>query len=159
MSSSVVVRDATPSDVEIIVDFNCQLASETEDKILDRSLIARGVSGGLARPELCRYFVAEVDGHPAGTTMVTYELTDWRDGVIWWLQSVYVDQEFRRRGVFRALYDHIAGLARSTPEARGLRLYVKEDNARAQQTYQSMGMHSSGYLVFEHDWSQEGRDT
>lgn len=149
----ITVRDATAADLEAIVGYNQRLAGETEGKTLDPAVIAAGVRRGFTSPQLCRYFVAEVDGRIAGTTMLTYELTDWRDGVIWWLQSVFIEPEHRRHGVFRAIYHHIEELARAHPEVRGLRLYVHRDNARAMKTYESMGMEKAGYELYEHDWS------
>ena len=150
----IVVRDATPDDSEFIADCNCRLAEESEHKTLDRLVLDSGIRRGMGNPAMCRYFVAEVNGRRAGMTMLTYELTDWRDGVIWWLQSVYVFEEFRHRGVFRALYDHIERLARRSPEVRGLRLYVRTDNERAVKTYRAMGMEPTGYEVLEKDWTK-----
>jgi GNAT superfamily N-acetyltransferase len=148
-----MVRDATESDIDFIVDCNCRLGIETEDKTLDRDLLTTGVRRGFSHPELCRYFIAEVDGRPAGMTMLTYELTDWRDGVIWWLQSVYVLEDFRNLGVFRIVYHHIETLAKRSPDARALRLYVRSDNERARKTYEAMGMTHAGYEVFEQEWT------
>jgi ribosomal protein S18 acetylase RimI-like enzyme len=154
-SPRINVRDATPEDVEFIVDCNCRLAAETEDKSLDRTILTRGVRRVLAKPELCRYFIAEVGGRAAGTTMLTYEATDWRDGVIWWFQSVYILEEFRNLGVFRTVYQHIEELARASGEVKALRLYVRKDNQRALDTYRALGMSSAGYEVLEADWSIE----
>jgi ribosomal protein S18 acetylase RimI-like enzyme len=150
---SIVVRDASTDDVEFIAECNYRLAEETEDKSLDRDVLVSGIRRGLDNTGLCRYFVAEVGGRPAGTTMLTYELTDWRDGVIWWLQSVYVLEEFRNTGVFRTVYKHIEGLARRSPEVRALRLYVRRDNERALKTYRALGMDFAGYEVLEKEWT------
>ena len=150
---TILVRDAALDDAEFIADCNCRLAGETEDKTLDREVLISGIRRGMVSVELCRYFVAEVGGRRAGTTMLTYEFTDWRDGVIWWLQSAYVCEDFRNQGVFRAVYHHIETLARRSPEVRGLRLYVRSDNERAMKTYRAMGMEPSGYEVFEKDWA------
>jgi GNAT superfamily N-acetyltransferase len=149
----VIVRDATAADIDAIVGYNQRLAQETEGKSLDPVVIGAGVRRGFANPQLCRYFVAEADGRVVGTTMLTYELTDWRDGVIWWLQSVFIEPEYRRHGVFRAIYRHIEVLARNDSDARGLRLYVHRDNARAMKTYEALGMDKAGYELYEHDWS------
>lgn len=157
-SPRITVRDATEADVDHIVGYNARLASESEGKAIDISTLTAGIRRGLAHPELCRYFIAEVDGKPVGTTMLTYELTDWRDGVLWWLQSVYVEPEFRRHGVFRAIYRHIESLAREHPDVRGLRLYVYHDNHRAKKTYENVGMTKAGYELYEHDWSGSVRD-
>lgn len=151
--SSLRIRDAQASDAELIADFNVRLAWESEGKRLDPEVIMRGVRFALEKPEMCRYFLAEIDGQAVGQTMITYELTDWRAGVLWWIQSVYVVEPFRRRGVFRALFEHIHELARNTPDVRGLRLYVEEHNAKALATYRGVGMTATGHLLYELDWS------
>lgn len=152
-SSDIHVRDAGMGDADVIAAFNRRMAEETEGKALEAAVIGAGVRKGLSRPQLCRYFVAEIDGAVVGTCMVTYELTDWRDGLLWWFQSVYVAPEHRGRGVFRALYRHVEALAKADPEARGLRLYVVETNERAMRAYEAVGMSPSDYRVYELDWS------
>ena len=154
--SSFTIRSATPDDLPAIVEFNCRLAWETEHKRLDMPVITRGVQRALAQPEMCRYFVAEQGGAVIGQAMVTYELTDWRDGVLWWFQSVYVAEPHRGRGVFRALFDHIVQVARAEPDVRGLRLYVERENSRAQRVYEQLGLKPSGHFVLEWDWSGLG---
>lgn len=151
--STVTIRSARADDLTQIVDFNLRLAEESEGKKLDEAVLSKGVQRALASPEMCRYFMAEVSGEVAGQTMITFELTDWRDGVLWWLQSVYVRPEFRKIGAFKALFRHIATLAKETPDVRGLRLYVEQGNSRAQKVYEQMGMQPGGYLVYEQDWS------
>ena len=138
----------------MIVRFNSRLAEETEGRRPDERILARGVERALARPEMCRYWLAEEDGAVVGQTMVTYEWSDWRDGVVWWLQSVYVVPAARGRGVFRALYEHVASLAKDDPDVCGLRLYVETENERAQRVYTKLGMKRTGYLVLEDDWSR-----
>lgn len=147
------IRDATPEDAEIIVRFNGFLAEETEGKHPDEGVLRRGVGRGLARPDLCRYWLAELDGAVVGQTMVTFEWSDWRDGVIWWLQSVYVVPHARGRGVFRALYRHVERLARQDGDVCALRLYVERDNEPARRVYERLGMKGTAYLVYERDWS------
>lgn len=149
----IVVRDANADDASRIAEYNRLLALESEGKALDMATLNAGVRRGLSHPALCRYFIAMADGRPVGTTMVTYELTDWRDGVLWWLQSVYVEPEFRRHGVFRAIYTYIEAQARRHGEVRGIRLYVHRENQRAMHTYESVGMEKADYVVYEHDWS------
>ncbi|HJT35742.1 MAG TPA: GNAT family N-acetyltransferase [Pirellulales bacterium] len=154
--TTIHVRDATPADAAIIADFNSRLAWESEGKRLDAEVLARGVRLALEKPEMCRYFLAEVDGQAVGQTMLTYEWSDWRAGVFWWIQSVYVLAGQRGRGVFRALYEHVRALAKSTPDVCGLRLYVEHQNAAAQATYQRLGMAPSGHFLYELDWSGAG---
>jgi GNAT superfamily N-acetyltransferase len=147
------IRSATPADLPTIADFNSRLAWETEHKRLDPTTIERGVRRALAEPALCRYFVAEQGGQIVGQAMITLELTDWRDGVLWWLQSVYVVESCRGQGVFKAIFRHIQSLAQADPDVRGLRLYVERENERAQRVYERMGMQPSGHVVYERDWS------
>lgn len=145
----ITVREARAEDADIIAGYNSDMAAETEDKTLDPDRIGPGVAAVLADASRGRYWVAEIDGCIVGQLMVTYEWSDWRNGDIWWIQSVYVRPESRRHGIFRALYRHVESLAAATPGVIGLRLYVETDNMRAQQTYESLGMVKPNYLVME----------
>jgi len=146
---SLTVRAATAADTPVVVEFNRLLAEETEGKTLDPGLLGPGVKAALSDPRRALYFLAtEVDA-VVGQIMVTFEWSDWRNGWIWWIQSVYVRREARRRGVFRALFNHVERLARAGSEVVGLRLYVENNNHAAQQTYQRLGMRRAGYFVLE----------
>ncbi len=143
------IRDATQADFEFIVRANQALATETEDQALDPALLRPGVQAVLDDPSLGRYYMAELDGHPVGQLMTTFEWSDWRNGLLLWIQSVYVLPEARGRGAFRALYQHLVDLARADPRICGIRLYVDRGNARAQQVYGRLGMHLSNYAIME----------
>jgi len=145
----LTVRPAALADAAVLVEFNRRMAEETEGKALDEALLAAGVAAGLADPRKALYFVAEEAGTVLGQIMVTFEWSDWRNGWLWWIQSVYVRPDARRRGVFRALYEHVRQAARQDPEVVGLRLYVERANEAAQQTYLRLGMEWTGYLVLE----------
>jgi GNAT superfamily N-acetyltransferase len=148
----ITIRQATIADAPVIVRFNSLLAAETENKTLDQALLQKGVETILSDPSKGLYFLAEDDGIVVGQTMITYEWSDWRNGTFWWIQSVYVVQEGRGRGVFKSLYEHIHALARSRTDVCGLRLYVEENNARARQTYERLGMKQSYYRMYEVDF-------
>lgn len=149
------IRDATPDDAESIVDFNSRMAAETEGRCLDSELIKPGVAAILADADKGRYWIAEVEGKVIGQLMVTYEWSDWRNGQLWWIQSVYIHEDFRRKGVFSALYRHVESLARQDPRVCGLRLYVENGNKRAQETYLKLGMALPGYQVMEVDFRKD----
>ena len=149
---TTTIRAARTDDADTIARFNLGIARETESLELDRERLAAGVRSVLADPAKASYFLAEVDGRVVGQMMITYEWSDWRNGVFWWIQSVYVDGEHRQQGVFRDLYQHVARLAEADPEVCGLRLYVEEENLRAQQTYARLGMERTPYQVFEVDF-------
>jgi GNAT superfamily N-acetyltransferase len=151
-TSSIQIREGRPEDAQVIAEYNQQMALETEGKELDSKTVSKGVKQGLLQPGKCSYFVAEVDGTVIGQAMVTYEWSDWRNGDLWWIQSVYVHPGHRRQGTFKKLYQHIETLARKASNVRGLRLYVEEENADGQAVYKKLGMSHAGYHVYEKEF-------
>jgi len=148
----VALRRATLSDAPTIARFNALLASETEQISLDQDRLLKGVEALLRDSTKGFYVVAESKNVIVGQLMITYEWSDWRNGVFWWIQSVYVEKAFRGTGVFKMLFDHIHSLAISSPDVCGLRLYVEKRNVRAKQTYERLAMHSSHYEMYEMDF-------
>ncbi len=146
------VRKATLADAGVIAGFNRRLAWETEKIRLDSDRLLRGVRAVLRDPSKGIYFVAELGGVVAGQLLITYEWSDWRNGSFWWIQSVYVAPQFRRRGVLRALFERVLELAGSRRDVCGLRLYVDARNRRAQAVYKRLGLQPSYYRVFETDF-------
>src|SRR5262245_41940670 len=136
---AISVRRATTADVDVVCDFNRRLAEESEGKILDSAILRAGVRAALSDPGKGWYFLGEAEGRVLGQMGVTFEWSDWRNGWFWWIQSVYVAVEARRRGVFKEIFNHILEAARDEREVIGLRLYVDHDNQAAQTTYQNMG--------------------
>ncbi len=143
------IRDATPADAGTIADYNNRLAEETEAQTLDPDLIGPGVATFLADPSKGRYWLAIVDDRIIGQVAVTYEWSDWRNGMIWWVQSVYIDADYRRQGVYSCLYRHVESQAQSDSDAIGIRLYVEKDNERAQTTYADLGMNMTNYRIMQ----------
>ncbi len=158
-----IVREGRADDLDAIVEFNARLAQESEAKLLDRAVLARGVAAAMADRDRLRYWVAELEGDPGdpgprrviGQAAITREWSDWRAGWIWWLQSVYVHPDHRGRGVFRALSDRIRATARGADDVIGLRLYVEASNDQAKQVYRALGMKPGGYEVYEDLWIEE----
>jgi ribosomal protein S18 acetylase RimI-like enzyme len=149
VSNQISIRRAARRDVATLAKFNRAMARETEGKHLKAKRAAAGVAGLLEHPEYGFYVIAEAAGQVVGSLMVTYEWSDWRNGMYWWIQSVYVPPEQRRQGIYRKLYGQVKRLARRQGNVAGIRLYVAKDNARAQQTYRSLGMTKAAYEVFE----------
>ena len=143
------IRSAIRADLAFIAAANAALATETEGKTLDPALLHSGVQAVLDDPALGRYYIAEIDGRPVGQLMATFEWSDWRNGMFFWIQSVYVVPAHRGGGVFRALFGHLSELARTDPRVCGIRLYVDRGNERAQEVYAQLGMHRSNYGVME----------
>ena len=153
MKIEITIRNAAKQDVDSLVRFNLAMAIETEDKILDEQILNRGVSAVFDEPNRGFYMVAEAEGKVIGSLMVTYEWSDWRDGVFWWVQSVHVEPEFRRCGVFRSLYAKVKERALSNGCVCGCRLYVEQDNEIAQATYRQLGFKENNYKFFEEMYS------
>lgn len=145
----LVIRKAQPRDADAIAAFNSAMALETEGRALLGERIGAGVRRLLADASLGFYAVAEHEGEVVGCLMVTNEWSDWRDGLFWWIQSVYVAPPWRRRGVYRRLYQFVRELAAADPGICGFRLYVEKENAAAQRTYEALGMTRTDYLVYE----------
>ncbi|HYL88589.1 MAG TPA: N-acetyltransferase [Burkholderiales bacterium] len=150
MPAALKIRRATARDAAVLVEFNRAMALETERKDLWPRVIGAGVRALLRRPDSGFYSVAELDGEVIGALMVTKEWSDWRNGDFWWIQSVYVRPEFRRRGVYRRMYAYLHTLAARDGAVVGFRLYVERNNRRAQSTYRASGMERTRYLVYEH---------
>ena len=160
-------REALPTDASAIIEFQIAMARETEELELDREVLTKGVEALFADPGLGRYYVAVEDrqsclseegegqagspvlhGRVVGSLMITYEWSDWRNGMVWWIQSVYVVPELRRRGVYAGLYSHVKSMVEESP-VRGIRLYVDKRNKPAQDVYTRLGMNGEHYKVFE----------
>lgn len=142
-------RDATRDDVDVIVQFQRDMAVETEGVTLDAAICSRGVRGVFDDRSRGRYFVAEAGGRVVASLLITSEWSDWRNGVVWWIQSVYVVPQMRRQGIYAGLYEHVRALASADPSVRGIRLYVDRTNKPAQEVYRRLGMNGEHYLVFE----------
>jgi ribosomal protein S18 acetylase RimI-like enzyme len=148
----LVIREADVEDIQRIVLFNQAMARETEGRELDRRTLTKGVEALLKDPARGRYFVAVKGDEVVGQVMITMEWSDWRNGQVWWLQSVYVSKRHRREGVYGLLHEHVRETARSE-KVIGIRLYVDRDNIAGQETYRSLGMVASQYLLFEEMWA------
>ncbi|HEY4565535.1 MAG TPA: GNAT family N-acetyltransferase [Thermoanaerobaculia bacterium] len=143
------IRPGEPGDAAAIVDFQLRMARETEDLGLDPGTLRRGVAAVFADPSKGRYWIAERGGETVACLLTTYEWSDWRDGVILWIQSVYVVPEERGRGVYRALYERLRRQVDESPDLKGIRLYVEKRNAAAQRVYERLGMTREHYEMFE----------
>ncbi|MEL0063839.1 MAG: GNAT family N-acetyltransferase [Gammaproteobacteria bacterium] len=151
----IEITDASFADASIIAEFNQQMAQETENKTLDTATINAGVERMITDSSLGRYLVArEETGRIVGCLGITYEWSDWRNGLFWWIQSVYVLPEARENGVFTAMYQQVRDLCQATDNACGIRLYVERDNDRAYRTYVRLGMVETEYRLMEEEFGE-----
>jgi GNAT superfamily N-acetyltransferase len=150
MSSPIMqIRLARRRDARALVAFNSAMALETEGKLLFPEVIGAGVRRLLARPASGFYVVAERADEIIGALLITKEWSDWRNGDLWWIQSVYVQPEWRGRGIYRRLYRFVQRLAARQRAVVGFRLYVDRGNRRARAVYRALGMEETRYVVFE----------
>ena len=145
----ILVRRATLEDAGILCQFNMAMAEETEARSLDQATVTAGVAQLFLDSQRGFYLVAEIGNVACGSLMITYEWSDWRNGLFWWIQSVYVEPTARRNGVFTALYQTVKQMAHHDDTACGLRLYMEQDNMPARAVYMAMGMETTPYQVFE----------
>ena len=151
METKINIRKAVMRDAETIAEYNILMAKETEKKDLDKQTVIRGVKAVIKDPHKGFYLVAEAGGGKGiiGQLLVTNEWSDWRNKYFFWIQSVYVREDFRQQGVFASLYRHLEDIGHYKKNVAGLRLYVEKNNKNAQTTYESMGMYNPGYEMYE----------
>jgi ribosomal protein S18 acetylase RimI-like enzyme len=145
----LTTRKCNPNDIAVLVNFQLSLALETENIKLDKAVVTKGLEALFNDASKGIYYMSEYGGEPVGCYLVTFEWSEWRNGMVWWLQSVYVAEAHRSKGVFRYMYNNLIGLIRQDPAVIGLRLYVDKSNTRAQQVYRSLDMNGEHYTVFE----------
>jgi ribosomal protein S18 acetylase RimI-like enzyme len=148
----LIIRKAKLEDLEQIVDFNIQMAKETEEKILEKNVTREGVEAVL-KNELKGFFLLAEENKDkkeiCGQLMITFEWSDWRNKNIWWIQSVFVDKNYRNKKVFSELFKSVTKMALSEKGVGGLRLYVEKNNNSAKQVYESLGMKKTSYEIYE----------
>jgi GNAT superfamily N-acetyltransferase len=145
----MIIRQAKETDSVSVVEFQLAMALETEQLQLHEPTVIKGVAAVFADPAKGTYYVAELNGHVVGSLLTTFEWSDWRNGTVLWIQSVYVLPEFRKRSIFSRLYKHIQELVVSNPDLRGIRLYADKTNTSAHDVYEHLGMTAEHYQMFE----------
>jgi len=149
MQLQLNIRRAEMRDADTIARFNAKMAHETEGKELIEEVIGAGVRRLVDTPSLGFYLVAEHEGRIVACLMITNEWSDWRNGLFWWIQSVYVDAAYRRKGVYRRMYEEVRALAKADAGVCGFRLYVEKENEVAHATYAALGMKETDYFMYE----------
>ena len=145
----MVIRRAELSDIPILVSFQQSLARESEGIELEGQILEKGMRAMFEDSTKGFYNVVEDAGRIIGCHMITYEWSDWRNGVVWWIQSVFVIESYRGKGVFRQMYDNLRERVDQDPHIKGLRLCVDKSNVHAMKVYESVGMNGDHYTVYE----------
>jgi GNAT superfamily N-acetyltransferase len=145
----MIIRESNTNDIESIVDFQFQMAKETEGLDLNLERLRKGVAAVYADAHKGTYYVAEYEGKVVASLLTTFEWSDWRNGQVIWIQSVYVLPEFRGKGVYKQMYQFLRNKVEKDPDLLGLRLYVEKNNKIAQQVYKKSGMDGEHYFMYE----------
>ncbi|BBE18822.1 protein export cytoplasm protein SecA ATPase RNA helicase [Aquipluma nitroreducens] len=145
----MIIRQAKESDSASIVEFQLAMAWETEELQLDEPTVIKGVAAVFEDPAKGIYYVAETEGKVVGSLLTTFEWSDWRNGTVLWIQSVYVRPEYRKRSIFSKLYKHIQEKVNGNRDLRGIRLYADKTNILAHGVYEHLGMTAEHYQMFE----------
>lgn len=153
MAQTVLVREGNSGDIPLIIGFQKAMALETEALHLEENILQKGVEAVFADANKGRYFVAALDGKVIASLMTTYEWSDWRNGWIWWIQSVYVIPSARGKGIYKRMYNFLQEKLKESPDVRGIRLYVDKSNRSANAVYEKLGMNGEHYSLFE--WMPE----
>ncbi len=151
---NIKVRPGLLFDIDVIAEYQVNMAFETENGLkLDPPTVSSGVTAVMDDPSKGKYWLAEVDGKVIGCLLTVPEWSDWRNGTVLWIHSVYVHPDFRKHGVYKVLYAHLKQMVTESKELRGLRLYVDKTNFNAQKVYEALGMSGEHYHLFE--WMKE----
>jgi ribosomal protein S18 acetylase RimI-like enzyme len=150
---NIEIREGHLEDRDLIAQFQVDMAWETEAYKLDYETVTKGVEAVLMNSAYGVYYVALVDNRVVGSLLTTYEWSDWRNGTVLWIQSVFIAPNFRKSGVYNQLYSYIRSMVDADVSLKGIRLYVDETNERAREVYRRLGMNGEHYRVFE--WMKE----
>jgi len=144
-----IIKKAEPEDADWIASAQVEMAKETENLELNLDVVVKGVKFIFENPSRGFYLIAKTNEQtPIGCMLILNEWSDWRNGDVWWIHSVYVVPTFRKEGIFRIMFEEAENSARSSG-VRGLRLYVDKSNEKAQAVYNKMGMNKDHYVLFE----------
>jgi ribosomal protein S18 acetylase RimI-like enzyme len=145
----ITIRPGLLFDIEVIAQYQVKMAQETEQLKLDPNTVVNGVTAVFDDPSKGKYWLAEAAGEVVGCLLTVPEWSDWRNGTVLWIHSVYVRPDFRNKGVYKKLYSHLKSMVEATPDLRGLRLYVDKSNKDAQAVYEKLGMSGEHYHLYE----------
>lgn len=148
LTDNILIEEAHEDSIEFLIKFNQKMALETEGINLDYNVLKEGVKAVFKNPNKGKYYIAKYNELICGALLITYEWSDWRNSNIWWIQSVFVEENFRKKGIYKKLYEFVKNEAKNEG-VKVIRLYVDLRNKSAQEVYFKLGMNDQHYKLFE----------
>ena len=150
MDNKFTIRLARIEDARKLAEF-CELLRESLEMPVQQEKLLPGVSAPIKDLSKGMYLVA-TEAHKSeliGCLMITYEWDPGNNAFTWWIQEVFVDSNWRRKGVFQALYKHTIKMAKDKGNVCTIKIHVNDDNLNAQKTYKKMGMKDTSNFMYE----------
>ena len=144
-----VIDEAGDIDILQLVDLQSKMAYETEGVTLDEDIVEKGILAVIEDDTKGKYYKIVQQGKMVGCMLNTFEWSDWRNGYVLWIQSLYFLPQYRRRGLFKAVFQYVRGTVQKNKQLKGIRLYVDKKNEPAIEAYKSVGMTNQHYEMFE----------
>lgn len=145
----IEIIPATDQHIQFIQHAQLSMAMETEGLALDPEILLLGIQAVFDDKNRGKYYVALFNERIVACMLTLTEWSDWRNGDVVWIQSVYVLPESRRYGVFSQFYLYVKQLIKNDVNLKGIRLYVEQTNKKACAVYQAMGMSGEHYKLYE----------
>lgn len=152
LKDNIYLAEANAEDIGTLADLQCAMAWETESYKLDKSTVSKGLQALFDDATKGKYYKLRHEQKIIGCMLNTFEWSEWRNGYILWIQSLYIVPEFRGKGLFGLVYQHLQNLVNTSEELQGIRLYVDKTNVKATKVYEALGMNGDHYHFFE--WMQ-----
>jgi len=144
-----MIDEVTELDILELVNLQSKMALETENLILHPDIVEQGILAVIEDDRKGKYYKIVQTGKVIGCMLNTYEWSEWRNGQIVWIQSLYILPAYRKKGLFSAAYQYMRELVQKNAQYKGIRLYVDKRNEAAIAAYESVGMSNEHYEIFE----------
>ena len=150
MDNLLTIRLARLEDAEKLAEF-CGARMDVDNEPVQTEKLLPGVTAPIKDLSKGMYLVA-TETHKSeliGCLMITYEWDTGNNAFIWWIQDVFVDSNWRRKGVFQALYKHTIKMAKDKGNVCTIKIHVNDNNLNAQKTYKRIGMTDTSNFMYE----------
>ena len=132
------IRPAEPSDVPLILGFIRELAEFEKEPEAAIATEADLMRCGFGPEPYFRCLIAEWEGEAAGFALYFFQFSTWEGKPALYLEDLFVRPEFRKNGIGRAFFSHLARIAVEKQCTR-FQWEVLDWNQPAIDFYQSLG--------------------